>query len=303
MTLAHALRSWRSRAAAYAPALQQRCRQVPALAALAPAVAAGLRRFALLAPRERTLVVLASAGLLLFGLDSLLIQPAWRDWQQTRLRLSQARDELSALDTQVAGHTARQMEQQQQLQAEWRALQARARRGEFQLAPATPASAAPAGNTSGNTAGGSAAAGADLVSAPGMLPLLERLLAAHPGLQVRALTSLGQTALDNGSATAARPATPAAATGVSGASSPSAGGAPAPGAVGNLTPTVYRHGVELTLEGGWRDLVVWLQALENSPLKVLWGGLKLEVEHHPRLLLTLRLYTLSLDAGWVEIRP
>jgi hypothetical protein len=34
---------------------------------------------------------------------------------------------------------------------------------------------------------------------------------------------------------------------------------------------------------------------------VLWGGLQMKVEQHPRVQLTVRLHTLSLDRGWLEI--
>ena len=105
----------------------------------------------------------------------------------------------------------------------------------------------------------------DLVTPAQMLPLLEHLLSRHRGLTVRGLQSLGQTALGSGS------------------------------------PAIYRHGVELTVEGGYADLLDYLRALEASPQRLLWGSLQLKVLQHPRVLLTLRLHTLSTDARWVEI--
>jgi MSHA biogenesis protein MshJ len=105
----------------------------------------------------------------------------------------------------------------------------------------------------------------DLVSPADMLPLLEQLLARHSGLKLRSLQSLGRTALDQG------------------------------------TPTLYRHGVELSVEGRYTDLLDYLKTLEASPQRLLWGSLQLQVRQHPQVLLTLRLYTLSTDAHWVEI--
>ncbi|WP_293999843.1 hypothetical protein [Sphaerotilus sp.] len=105
----------------------------------------------------------------------------------------------------------------------------------------------------------------DLVSPAEILPLLEQLLGRHSGLKLRSLQSLGRTALGQG------------------------------------TPTLYRHGVELTVEGRYADLLDYLKALEVSPQRLLWGGLQLQVLQHPQVRLTLRLHTLSTDAHWVEI--
>jgi MSHA biogenesis protein MshJ len=105
----------------------------------------------------------------------------------------------------------------------------------------------------------------DLVSPAEMLPLLEQLLGRHSGLKLRSLQSLGRTALGQG------------------------------------TPTLYRHGVELTVEGRYADLLDYLKTLEASPQRLLWGSLQLKVLQHPQVLLTLRLHTLSTDAHWVEI--
>lgn len=107
-----------------------------------------------------------------------------------------------------------------------------------------------------------------LITSGEVLPLLAQLLTTHPGLRVRGLQSLAPQPL---------------------------------GPAGNAPP-IYRHGVELTLEGPYADLVGYLQGLENAPKKVLWGGLSLKVTQHPQVLMTLRLHTLSLTSGWMEIR-
>jgi MSHA biogenesis protein MshJ len=106
-----------------------------------------------------------------------------------------------------------------------------------------------------------------LVDAQEMLPLLARLLDREHGLRVRTLRSLGQTAVSGG--------------------------------IGQ--PQLHRHAVELSVEGSYADLLGYLQALEALPHKLLWGSLQLKVEKHPQVLLTLRLYTLSQQAGWVEL--
>lgn len=105
----------------------------------------------------------------------------------------------------------------------------------------------------------------DLVTPAQMLPLLEHLLSRQNGLTVRSLQSLGQNTLGEGS------------------------------------PVIYRHGVELTVEGRYGDLLDYLRALEASPQRLLWGSLQLKVLQHPQVRMTLRLHTLSTDAHWVEI--
>lgn len=121
-----------------------------------------------------------------------------------------------------------------------------------------------------------------LVGADRMLELLEQLLARHGEVRVRAMRSLGRSDL----LASAQPA-------------PSAASATLPAGAGQ--PTLYRHGVELELEGGFADLLGYLQAMESLPQRVLWGSVGLKVEQHPRSVLTLRVYTLSRDRHWLEI--
>ena len=126
------------------------------------------------------------------------------------------------------------------------------------------------------------AIGTSLVAAADMLPVLDRMLAQAGGLHLRSMQSLPRTEL------AASP----------GAAPAAGAAASAPGAAG---PALYRHGVELTVEGRYADLLAYLNALESMPQRVLWGGVQLKVDDYPKAVLTLRLYTLSMDRGWLEI--
>jgi MSHA biogenesis protein MshJ len=110
-----------------------------------------------------------------------------------------------------------------------------------------------------------------------MVPMLDRLLAQVGGVRVRAIQTLPRTEVG-----AAAPATNAK--------------APA-----DTAGALYRHGVELTIEASYADALAYLRAIEAMPQRVLWGGLQLKVEHHPKVVLTLRLYTLSQDRNWLEI--
>lgn len=65
--------------------------------------------------------------------------------------------------------------------------------------------------------------------------------------------------------------------------------------------TAYRHGMHLELRGNYLDILAYLKDLEALPWKVFWGQLNLKVEKHPTSYVTLRIYTLSTQAGWIAI--
>jgi MSHA biogenesis protein MshJ len=66
-------------------------------------------------------------------------------------------------------------------------------------------------------------------------------------------------------------------------------------------PGLFRHGLELRLQGSFHGLLEWLSTMENWPRKVLWSGLKLELDDKQQLFLTVTLFTLSPDADPLEI--
>lgn len=75
------------------------------------------------------------------------------------------------------------------------------------------------------------------------------------------------------------------------------------GATKPITATnpVYRHGVELTVAGSYAELVHYLTELETLPWHMFWGKADLVVDVYPKVNLTLRLYTLSLDPAWLTL--
>lgn len=64
---------------------------------------------------------------------------------------------------------------------------------------------------------------------------------------------------------------------------------------------LYKHGVEIRLEGGYSDLHAWLTQLENTQQKILWGDVRLQVVEHPRAVMVLTIFTLSTDKAWLAI--
>ena len=64
---------------------------------------------------------------------------------------------------------------------------------------------------------------------------------------------------------------------------------------------LYKHGVEIRLEGSYQELTAYLERLEKSRMKLLWNSVALSAEGHPRLVLTLTVYSLSLDRTWLVV--
>ena len=64
---------------------------------------------------------------------------------------------------------------------------------------------------------------------------------------------------------------------------------------------VFKHGVEITVEGSYADLLQYLTTMESSPWRMFWGKAVLTVDTYPKATLTLRLHTLSLDKAWLTI--
>ena len=117
------------------------------------------------------------------------------------------------------------------------------------------------------------------------------------GLQLRSMQSLGSSVVGAApaqGATQGSQATPAAPTFQAAAQAANAT-APKPSGV------LYRHGVELTVEGSYAEVLAYLRAIEAMPQRVLWGGMQLRVEQHPKVIVSLQLFTLSQDRTWLEI--
>jgi MSHA biogenesis protein MshJ len=66
-------------------------------------------------------------------------------------------------------------------------------------------------------------------------------------------------------------------------------------------PQIYKHGVQITVRGSYADLLRYLEALEKLPNQMYWGELALSVEKHPNAVMTLTVYTLSLDKAWLTV--
>jgi MSHA biogenesis protein MshJ len=64
---------------------------------------------------------------------------------------------------------------------------------------------------------------------------------------------------------------------------------------------VFKHGIELTLEGGYLDLLDYLARLERLPWQMFWAKAEMDAAGYPRVRLTVTVYTLSLDRKWLVV--
>jgi len=69
----------------------------------------------------------------------------------------------------------------------------------------------------------------------------------------------------------------------------------------DLSKQVFKHGVQITVRGSYLDLLQYLTALERLPVQMFWGMAKMEVVQYPTSELTLTIYTLSLDKIWLLV--
>lgn len=64
---------------------------------------------------------------------------------------------------------------------------------------------------------------------------------------------------------------------------------------------VYRHGVEISVNGTYFDLLRYLSALESQSIRMFWKDVEVTTLDYPRIGLKLTVYTLSLERSWVVV--
>lgn len=219
-------------------------------------------RYLALARRERALI-LAAALVLIVGLGLLLfVEPALKQRALWQRQITQQRAELAALQPQVAALQHRQRNPDAATRAQLEAL-----RQQMQL-----------------TDGEFAQLQRALVPPQDMGRLLEGLLQQHRGLQLIGLRSVPVNPVSE-LMSAPKPA--------GAASQAAAKDAP--------RDWLYRHGVEITVQGNYADLQAYLAALERLPRRVYWGELTIDAQGWPATVMTVTVYTISLEPTWWRV--
>lgn len=63
---------------------------------------------------------------------------------------------------------------------------------------------------------------------------------------------------------------------------------------------VYKHGIQVVVEGPYLDLLAYVARLEKQPWQVYWGRAVMTADY-PKAQVELTLYTLSLDKAWLVV--
>lgn len=123
----------------------------------------------------------------------------------------------------------------------------------------------------------------ELVPAERVNTLLQEMLASDTRLTLVSLRTLPAAPLAGGDAKS--PAGPNAA---------AAAAEPGPS-------LVYKHGVEITVQGSYVNLHDYLMRLERSPWRMYWWRAHLTADEQAQLTLKVTVYTLSLDKAWLQV--
>lgn len=244
--------------------------------------------------RERLMVVGATAAMLAYLVFQLVLDPAYTRQRALRAAMQQQRTQLSGIASELAQlDAAARRDPDREVRERLAALQQQSAELRARLRSAQKG----------------------LVAPDRMGPLLQQMVQGHGKLRLVSLKTLPPqgtvdgtfAALDAPEAAPARPAatpqlTPAAIVQAAAATAkqPPAGAA-AVSTPAAPTPLLYRHGVQLVLQGSYLEMIDYLEALEAMPTQLLWGAAALDAGQFPQARLTLTLYTLSLDQKWIAL--
>lgn len=67
----------------------------------------------------------------------------------------------------------------------------------------------------------------------------------------------------------------------------------------NDSVILYRHGLEIEVEGSYLDCLAYLEEIEALPWRFYWQFLELDVLDYPRNRIRIEVSTLSLDEEWI----
>jgi MSHA biogenesis protein MshJ len=210
-------------------------------------------QFKALNTRERFLTVAAFLGVVYFLFDTALIRPQTAQAKEARQKITQHELELVAVTQALQSQIAA-------AQTDPLAKQ-RAQRDEMRAAFAE--AEALLGRASVDIRMGD---------------VVRTMVATRPGLTLVSLKTIPSETFFQAPAAAAPPA--------SAASAPAAPAAPP-------MPTLYKHGIEVTVQGSYPALLAYMQQLERNTSGMFWGNVKLDAAGYPDATLKISVYTLS----------
>ncbi|MCH8550795.1 MAG: hypothetical protein LAT62_02585 [Natronospirillum sp.] len=109
---------------------------------------------------------------------------------------------------------------------------------------------------------------ANLVTPEEMVRVLRQLLERQDGLRLRRLETLPMTST---------------------------------GSSGDEGTQVYRHALTMELDGSFNAIARYIRAVEDSEWQIYWQSMHYEIGQYPNGRLTITLYTLSNEEGWLNV--
>jgi MSHA biogenesis protein MshJ len=219
--------------------------------------------------RERAMVFVAAVASVLFLMYTVSVEPLLNKQKQLRLQIKQQQNQITGIDTEIAAMAQGFVVDPDAVTRE----KLKAVRHEIDT-----------------TSEGLMAVQKGLVAPDKIAPLLDHLLRGNGKLKLMSMKTLPVSGLNEALQPPAPPPAPTPAAGT-----PPAAPAPKP------RELLYRHGVEIVLQGSYLDMVSYMDALEQLPVQLFWGKAKLDAQQYPNSRLTLTLYTLSLDPKWMKL--
>jgi MSHA biogenesis protein MshJ len=233
-------------------------------------IAAQRDRWLALPRRQRALLLIAIVVCLVGVADLALLEPALKDRARLLSQIAEQDIARTALEASV-GAAARDPDAGARQQLDALRTQLRATEREFQSMQN------------------------GLVQPQQMGALLQSLLAEQHGLRLLGLRSLPVTPLTDAQALVRKPAAEKSAA----LDKPALADKPAAAAgARNDDAWLYRHAVEVRVQGSYADMLAYLRAIEGLPRHVRWGDVEIDARTYPASTMTVTLFTVSLEKSW-----
>ncbi len=235
-------------------------------------------RFNALAERERWLIALALIAVIVFVGEMLVIEPERKRAQAAERSQREQQEQLATLTTQLAALQNPANDPDVTARAELDALRTQLAEQRQRLTVFDET----------------------LVPPQQMADLLETMIGHNAGLRLISLKTLPAAPL-------LEPKADKATEKAQDGKVPEGKATSADAATGSDTSSadarfgLFKHGVEITLEGSYSDLAAYLGRLEQAKSKLLWSSVSLSAENHPKLVMKLTVYSLSLDRTWLIV--
>lgn len=216
--------------------------------------------------RERAMVFVAVVGAILFLIYTVSVEPLLTRQKLLLTQIRQQQNQISGIDMEITAK-AQNFVQDPDL--------------------GTRSKLASVRQDIDTTSAGLMAVQKGLVAPDKIAPVLAHLLRVNGKLKLMSMKTLPVTGLNETAVQSSKAAVPAAADA-------------AKTAAAKPRELLYRHGVELVLQGSYLDMIDYMQTLETMPVQLFWGKARLDAQY-PNSRLTLTLYTLSLDQNWMKL--